>query len=565
MTGLLLTVTDPGRAALVNAQHNGTAPVTIASIGVTSTAFVPSTAQTVLAGEIKRLVTIAGGATAADTIHVTIKDDSADTYSLRGLGAYLADGTLFAVFGQADVLLEKSAQATMLLACDWQFADIDAASLTFGDTNFQLNAATTEVQGIVELATDAETITGTDAQRAVTPHGLVAKLTDLLGAGAPSAFVKSLLAAATALAFRTALAIKGAALYDTGTGNGLDADLLDGQHGAYYRSYANLTGVPATFAPAPHTHPMSDVVGLTAALATYAPLASPALTGTPTAPTPAAANNTTQVATTAFVQQVIANVINGAPGALDTLRELADAMGDDPNFAATVTNALAGKAALSGAVFTGPISVPGNVTFTTASGATPAKHMRSDGASLQITNNADSAYIFTLTDAGSLAVAGSMTAAASFNSSTAYWVGATANGLGAMLFRPNGPASTVGQMELDPTGYLYVAGQVMATGGFQVSDRRFKHDIAVRAVDTSIASQLAPLWSQWNRNSDEGFDTGLIAQDVLRIAPQFVHVPDDPEDMLAIDKAGIALECALGADIRITQLLARIEALEQAA
>jgi len=72
-------------------------------------------------------------------------------------------------------------------------------------------------------------------------------------------------------------------------------------------------------------------------------LASPALTGTPTAPTPAAGTNTTQVSTTAFVQTAIANLIDSSPGALDTLNELAAALGDDPNFATTVTNALAGK------------------------------------------------------------------------------------------------------------------------------------------------------------------------------------------------------------------------------
>lgn len=74
-----------------------------------------------------------------------------------------------------------------------------------------------------------------------------------------------------------------------------------------------------------------------------APLASPTFTGTPAAPTAAAATNTTQLATTAFVQAAVAALINSAPGALDTLDELAAALGDDANFAATVTTALAGK------------------------------------------------------------------------------------------------------------------------------------------------------------------------------------------------------------------------------
>ncbi|HAW2782485.1 TPA: phage tail protein [Escherichia coli] len=75
----------------------------------------------------------------------------------------------------------------------------------------------------------------------------------------------------------------------------------------------------------------------------YAPKTSPTFTGTPKAPTAASGNNTTQLATTAFVQAAIAALVNSSPGALDTLNELAAALGNDPNFATTMTNALAGK------------------------------------------------------------------------------------------------------------------------------------------------------------------------------------------------------------------------------
>jgi hypothetical protein len=93
-----------------------------------------------------------------------------------------------------------------------------------------------------------------------------------------------------------------------GSGSGLDADLLDGQQGSY-----------------------------------YAPIASPALTGTPTAPTASAGTNTTQLATTAFVSTAVSNLVDSAPTTLDTLNELAAALGDDPNFATTITNSLATK------------------------------------------------------------------------------------------------------------------------------------------------------------------------------------------------------------------------------
>lgn len=75
---------------------------------------------------------------------------------------------------------------------------------------------------------------------------------------------------------------------------------------------------------------------------------SPALTGTPTAPTAGRGTNNGQIASTAFVAQAMAALVNSAPGALDTLQELAAALGNDANFAATVTNALAGKVSKSG-------------------------------------------------------------------------------------------------------------------------------------------------------------------------------------------------------------------------
>jgi hypothetical protein len=94
-----------------------------------------------------------------------------------------------------------------------------------------------------------------------------------------------------------------------------------------------------------------------------APLASPAFTGTPTAPTATAGTSTTQLATTAFVAAAISALVDSAPGALDTLKELADALGDDSNFATTITAALALKAPLAGPTFTGIVTTAGQLAF----------------------------------------------------------------------------------------------------------------------------------------------------------------------------------------------------------
>jgi len=77
------------------------------------------------------------------------------------------------------------------------------------------------------------------------------------------------------------------------------------------------------------------------AIALKADIAGPTFTGTPAAPTASAGTNTTQLATTAFVTTAVGNVIDSAPGALDTLNELAAALGDDANFATTITNSIA--------------------------------------------------------------------------------------------------------------------------------------------------------------------------------------------------------------------------------
>jgi len=92
---------------------------------------------------------------------------------------------------------------------------------------------------------------------------------------------------------------------------------------------------------------------------TYAPKASPALTGTPTAPTAGASTNTTQIATTAFVQTAVSNLIDSAPGALNTLNELAAALGDDANFSTTITTSLSTKLPLSGGTMTGSLTLSG--------------------------------------------------------------------------------------------------------------------------------------------------------------------------------------------------------------
>lgn len=207
---ITIIVTNAGRAALVNAANTGTNAVTISQLGITATAFAADPAQVALPGEIKRIASVAGVVVADDAIHVTASDVTTDAYTMRGFALYLADGTLFALYGQAGAILNKTAESMMLLAADIAFADIDATMIEFGDTNFVLPPATTEILGLVELATTAEGQAGSDNSRVLTPY--VGKQSVL-----------------------------GWLLSQDGAGSGLDADLLDGLHAS-------------AFALAGHTH-----------------------------------------------------------------------------------------------------------------------------------------------------------------------------------------------------------------------------------------------------------------------------------------------------------------------
>jgi len=235
-----MKITTAGRAKLVNDPNTGTNTVLISHIGLTATGFTPTAAMTQLPGEFKRMTSFGGKSVAADTIHVTLQDSGTEKYTLRGFGLYLSDGTLFAVYGQADAIMEKASISTLLLSADVVFADIDTAQITFGSTEFLNPPATTEVAGVLELATETETATGTDTTRGVTPRGLKSTLDGRFGTGAPTAFVKTLLALATAAAIRTKLELKGAALIDPGHGKGLDADMLDGMHASDFPQFGQV-------------------------------------------------------------------------------------------------------------------------------------------------------------------------------------------------------------------------------------------------------------------------------------------------------------------------------------
>ncbi|MNH79274.1 Phage Tail Collar Domain protein [compost metagenome] len=170
---LSITITDVGRAALVNAQNTGSTAMVINRIGVSASHAVGDLkALTVLPNERKKLATIAGDVVADDVIHVTIRDDTTDAYDLRAFGVYFANNVLFAVCTQAEPIMQKAAAAMLLQAVDITLTTLDTEAITFGEAGFTNPPATTDRMGVVELATFEETLALEDATRAVTPFGL---------------------------------------------------------------------------------------------------------------------------------------------------------------------------------------------------------------------------------------------------------------------------------------------------------------------------------------------------------------------------------------------------------
>lgn len=110
-------------------------------------------------------------------------------------------------------------------------------------------------------------------------------------------------------------------------------------------SYATKAYVTTAVAAVDVSSQLVSYLTTATATATYAPLTSPTLTGVPTAPTATAGTNSTQIATTAFVSTAVSALVAAAPAALDTLNELAAALGNDASFSMTISTTIGGKLA----------------------------------------------------------------------------------------------------------------------------------------------------------------------------------------------------------------------------
>ena len=400
MSKLLFTMTDAGRQELVNANKTGTNKVEIVSVGLGSRYYVTSTSQTNITDEIKRLTTIGGKVVSPDTIHVTAKDDSKDEYVVHTIGLYTNKGTLFAVYSQEQAIINKASSTIALISSDIAIKTLDTKNITFGDIEFINPPATETVVGVARFANEQEIDAGTDDSLAVSAKRLKqAIVKHEQSRNHPDATLTSKgfvqLSSATNSTSETLAATPKAvkAAYDLANAKYTAQDATTARKGIVQLSSATnstsetLAATPkavkaaydlaAGKAPSNHTHSWEQITNVPVASLTVrgitqlssatnstsetlaatskavkvvmdetnkkAPLNSPALTGTPTTPTAPKGTNNTQIASTAYVMAAIAALVDSSPDALNTLNELAAALGNDPNFATTMTNALAGK------------------------------------------------------------------------------------------------------------------------------------------------------------------------------------------------------------------------------
>ncbi|WP_441006678.1 tail fiber protein [Escherichia coli] len=393
-------MTDAGRQELVNANKTGTNKVEIVSVGLGSRYYVTSTSQTNITNEIKRLTTIGGKVVSPDTIHVTAKDDSKDEYVVHTIGLYTNKGALFAVYSQEQAIINKASSTIALISSDIAIKTLDTKNITFGDIEFINPPATETVVGVARFANEQEIEAGTDDSLAVSAKRLKqAIVKHEQSRNHPDATLTSKgfvqLSSATNSASETLAATPKAvkAAYDLANAKYTAQDATTARKGIVQLSSATnstsetLAATPkavkaaydlaAGKAPSNHTHSWEQITNVPVASLTVrgitqlssatnstsetlaatpkavkavmdetnkkAPLNSPALTGTPTTPTAPKGTNNTQIASTAYVMAAIAALVDSSPDALNTLNELAAALGNDPNFATTMTNALAGK------------------------------------------------------------------------------------------------------------------------------------------------------------------------------------------------------------------------------
>lgn len=215
MPAVQIMVTQAGLNALVDAQNGVTEAIVISEIGLANASFVMAPTLIALPGEFKRIPGVSGQAASETIIHLTAQDTSAEVYTAYGFGLFLTDGTLFAIYAQADPIVTKVSIAAFLIAVDIAFLNAVAADIQFGNTNFLYPPATETTQGVARIATNALADAGLDDATIMTPKKVKRVLDALAAALAATLAAFSAAETAARTAFQVAEAAARAAFEAT--------------------------------------------------------------------------------------------------------------------------------------------------------------------------------------------------------------------------------------------------------------------------------------------------------------------------------------------------------------
>ena len=269
------------------------------------------------------------------------------------------------------------------------------------------------------------------------------------------------------------------------------------------------------------------------ALDLKAPLASPALTGTPTSTTATAGTNNTQIATTAYADAAVAALVDSAPATLNTLDELALALGDDANFASTTATAIGLKAPLISPSFTTPVlGVATGTSFNSITGLSSTTPVVDGTAAVGVdTTTARGDHVHP-TDTSRAATSGTLAQFAATTSSqlasvisdeTGFSAGALAvfSISPALTGAPTAPTAAVGTntTQLATTAFVTTAASnvlgfrnVLINGGF---------DIWQRATSYSSATSGYLTADRWNINMTTNTVVSRETSDLPAIGVQY--------------------------------------------
>ena len=157
MNEFKIKLTAVGKAALVNSDNTGTNALAITAIEVGSDFYAPNGSESNLKALVKTMPAFGGEVVGSDVIHISLRDESNESYDVGEIGLRTGDGVLFGVISSEDGLITtKGVNDVLLIAADIAITEADVSSITFGEANFIYRPGTEEDAGIFELATDIE-------------------------------------------------------------------------------------------------------------------------------------------------------------------------------------------------------------------------------------------------------------------------------------------------------------------------------------------------------------------------------------------------------------------------